>query len=152
VGGFGHSNFMQITPNLQSGKHPVAVITGASSGLGRATAIEFAKRGTSVALASRQKTGLTEVADECRRLGVPALVIVTDMTDESAVEDLASQASKKFGHVDVWINNAVVGLYGDFEQILPSTFVKLSKRTSLATCMAHVLCCRFFVGKVTEFS
>jgi len=60
----------------------VAVITGASSGIGRATAIELSKRGTSVVLACRRKHALNEVAAACRAFGVEALVVVTDVTDE----------------------------------------------------------------------
>jgi NAD(P)-dependent dehydrogenase (short-subunit alcohol dehydrogenase family) len=100
----------------------VAVITGASSGIGRATALELSKRGISVVLASRRKHALNEVADECKGFGVEALVVVTDVTDESAVRTLAHQAFRRFGSLDIWVNNAVVGLYGDFEDVSASEF------------------------------
>src|SRR5437867_506134 len=96
---------------------PVAVITGASSGVGRATAVEFSKRGISVVLASRRKHALNEVAAECRAFGVEALVVVTDVTDQAAVRNLAHQAFRRFARLDIWVNNAVVGLYGDFENV-----------------------------------
>lgn len=96
---------------------PVAVITGASSGIGRATAVEFSKRGISVLLASRRKHALNEVADECKAFGVEALAVVTDVSDEDAVRNLAHQAFRKFGRLDIWVTNAVVGLYGDFEHV-----------------------------------
>lgn len=101
---------------------PVAVITGASSGIGRATAVEFSKRGISVLLASRRKHALNEVADECKAFGVEALAVVTDVSDEDAVRNLAHQAFRKFGRLDIWVNNAVVGLYGDFEHVPSSDF------------------------------
>jgi short-subunit dehydrogenase len=100
----------------------VAVITGASSGIGRATALEFSKRGISVVLASRRNRALSEVAAECEAFGVEALVVVTDVTDEDAIRNLAQQTFRKFGRLDIWVNNAVVGLYGDFEHVPAGDF------------------------------
>src|SRR5204862_4433295 len=78
----------------------VAVITGASSGIGRAIALEFARRGIAVVLASRRKAVLKEVSDECSNFGVPSLVLATDVADEESVQKLASQTFKKFGHLE----------------------------------------------------
>lgn len=104
-------------------KHrPVAVITGASSGLGRATALEFSRRGISVVLAGRRKEALNKVASECKRSGVEALIIVTDVTDEVAVGNLAQAAYRRFGRLDIWVNDAMVGMYGDFERVPSDDF------------------------------
>jgi short-subunit dehydrogenase len=104
-------------------KHgPVAVITGASSGLGRATALEFASRGISVVLASRRKEALNKVAAECKRFAVEALVVVTDVSDEVAVGKLSQETYLHFGRLDIWVNNAMVGMYGDFERVPSEDF------------------------------
>lgn len=90
----------------------VVVITGASSGIGRAAALAFAACGTSVALAARSEESLREVADECEAAGGRALVVPTDVTDEEAVRELARRTAEGFGRIDVWVNNAAVMIYG----------------------------------------
>ena len=97
--------------------HPVVVITGASSGIGRATAHAFAKQGASVVLAARRADMLHEVARECVSHGGNALVVPTDTTQEDQVENLAAQALDQFGRIDVWFNNAGVGVFGRFEDV-----------------------------------
>ncbi len=92
----------------------VIVITGASSGIGRATALQFAGKGATVVLAARREEALRDVAAECEALGSRALAIPTDVTDEAAVEALARSAVEQFGRIDVWINNAGVTMYGLF--------------------------------------
>ncbi len=93
----------------------VVVITGASSGIGRATALAFARRGATVVVAARREQALRGVATECEQLGGRALAVPTDVTDEAAVRSLARRAVESFGRVDVWVNNAAVGLFGRFE-------------------------------------
>ncbi len=96
----------------------VVVITGASSGIGRATALEFARRGAIVVLAARRERLLHEVMRECKELsGRDALAVPTNVTDESAVQSLARAAFEHFGRIDVWINNAGIGAYGRFEEL-----------------------------------
>lgn len=97
-------------------RNSVVVVTGASSGIGRAAALEFAAEGAKVVLAARNKSALNEVAEECEQRGGEALVVQTDVTEEKAVENLAKKAVKEFGRIDVWVNNAGVGLYGPFEE------------------------------------
>lgn len=92
----------------------VAVVTGASSGIGYATALEFAKQGYHVVIAARRKQELESVALECREYGIDTLVHPTDTTDEVAVQQLAATAVKQFGVIDIWVNNAGVSAYGDF--------------------------------------
>jgi short-subunit dehydrogenase len=94
----------------------VVVITGASSGIGRATALEFAKQGANLVLAARNQENLEETAKKCRKSGSPVLIVPTDVTRENEVEALAERTVERFGHIDVWINNAGVGLYARFER------------------------------------
>jgi NAD(P)-dependent dehydrogenase (short-subunit alcohol dehydrogenase family) len=98
-------------------KESVIVITGASSGIGRATALSFARRGATLVLGARRDQVLQEVAEECRQAGAEALVVPTDVTDYEAVQQLARQAVLHYGHLDVWVNNAGVLAFGEFDRI-----------------------------------
>jgi NAD(P)-dependent dehydrogenase (short-subunit alcohol dehydrogenase family) len=89
----------------------VVVVTGASSGLGRATAVRFAELGCDVALAARRQKELDETAELCRASGGRALVVVTDVTREDQVQRLAQAALTEWGRIDVWVNNAGVTLF-----------------------------------------
>lgn len=99
--------------NNISGK--VIVITGASSGAGRSTALRLALDKTSLVLAARNLPVLEELAKECRELGSDVLVIQTDVTDHEAVQQLARKAFEWKGMIDVWVNNAGVLAAGPFE-------------------------------------
>jgi NAD(P)-dependent dehydrogenase (short-subunit alcohol dehydrogenase family) len=93
----------------------VVVITGASSGIGRATALAFAGEGASVVVAARRQQPLDELAVECAQLGGQALALPTDMTDVDAVQRLAARALEQFGRIDVWVNNQGT-LFAPFEE------------------------------------
>ncbi|POX42311.1 short-chain dehydrogenase [Streptomyces sp. Ru73] len=96
----------------------VVVITGASSGVGRACAEAFAARGWHVVLAARRAEELNEVARRCRRHGKSrALPVPTDVTDAAAVDRLAQEAVAAFGRIDVWLNNAAVAAFGALDEI-----------------------------------
>lgn len=94
----------------------VVVITGASTGIGREAALEFAARGARVVLAARNAEALNTVAADIRAQGGQALVVPTDVTDMAAVERLAEAAVERFGRIDTWVNNAAVSFYATFEQ------------------------------------
>ncbi|WP_371112504.1 SDR family oxidoreductase [Rhizobium sp. RCC_161_2] len=91
------------------------VITGASSGIGRATALAFARRGARLCLAARRADALRQVVVECENLGADAIAVPTDVTDADAVAALAGTAESSFGGLDVWVNNAGTGVAGSFQ-------------------------------------
>ncbi len=97
----------------------VIVITGASSGIGRATALRFAKNGDTVVVAARRKNLLKDVVDECEDLGAEATAVETDVADRRSVEKLAKATEKKYGRIDVWVNDAGVGAVGKFDEVKP---------------------------------
>ena len=113
---------MRDPARMERARTSVAVITGASSGIGRATAMAFARRGTTVVLAARRAEALEEVAAECRAQGVGALTVPTDTADEEAVWELARRAVAELGGFDVWVNNAGVYLLGRFDETPPEAF------------------------------
>jgi NAD(P)-dependent dehydrogenase (short-subunit alcohol dehydrogenase family) len=95
----------------------VVVITGASSGIGRAAAHAFACTGARLVLASRDEQALFEVLDECTDCGTDAVAVTTDVTSSEQMENLAKQAADfGNGRIDIWINNAGVGAVGSFDE------------------------------------
>lgn len=106
-------------------RNAAVVITGASSGIGRATALEFARCGANVALAARREEALQDVARECEACGVQALVVPTDVAQEEAVENLARETVAHFGRIDVWVNNAAVTMFGKLEDVPAEAFRKI---------------------------
>jgi short-subunit dehydrogenase len=100
----------------------VVVITGASSGIGRATALELARRGAAITLAARREQPLRDLAVECEKAGGRALVVPADVTDEAAVQEIARRTVEAFGRIDAWVNNAAVSVYGLFEKTPPEPY------------------------------
>jgi short-subunit dehydrogenase len=94
----------------------VVVITGASSGVGLAAALEFAAKGATLVLAARREQALADVVQECETLGGKAIAVPTDITDADAVKSLAAAAIDFGGRIDVWINNAGVLAAGEFSK------------------------------------
>jgi short-subunit dehydrogenase len=90
----------------------VVVITGASSGIGRASALMFAEQGARLVLSARGREALDEVAAECRERGADVLVVTADIGDAPAVEELAHRAVSRFGRIDTWVQAAAVTIAG----------------------------------------
>lgn len=112
----------------------VVVITGASSGIGRATARAFAERGSALVLAARAEERLGEVEAECARLGARVLAVEADVSRHEDVERLAQRAVDGFGSFDVWVNNAGVIAFGRIDEV-PAADHEQVIRTNLCGCL-----------------
>src|SRR5436190_20316547 len=86
---------------------PIVAITGASAGVGRATARAFARDGWDVALLARGAAGLDAAADEIRAAGARALPIAVDVADAEAVQVAGERIERELGPIDAWVNNAM---------------------------------------------
>ncbi|MDA7415372.1 SDR family oxidoreductase [Xenophilus arseniciresistens] len=110
------------------------VLTGASSGIGRATALAMASEGAALVLAARDEAALQGLVRECEALGGRATAVPTDVTDPEAVAALARRALEVLGQVDVWINNVGVGAVGRFDE----TPVAAHRRVVEANLLGHI--------------
>ena len=111
----------------------VAVITGASSGIGRASARAFAAAGYRLGLIARSSEGLEATAREVGCLGSSALVVSGDVADPDAVERLAADTEDRFGPIDVWVNNAMVTVLGPAAEMTPEEFRRVTEVNYLGT-------------------
>jgi short-subunit dehydrogenase len=101
------------------------VITGASSGIGRATALACSRQGAGVVAVARKGDALASLAATCSGWGGEVRAVARDVTDEGAMEDVAGVALEAFGRIDVWINNAAVYAVGGFEQTPAEAFERV---------------------------
>jgi NAD(P)-dependent dehydrogenase (short-subunit alcohol dehydrogenase family) len=100
----------------------VAVVTGGSAGLGRAVVRELAARGWDVAVLARGEDGLRGAVQDVERAGRRGLAVPTDVADRDAVEAAADRVERELGPIRVWINNAMVGVFGEFATTEPQDF------------------------------
>lgn len=112
---------MQLKPI----QHQVVVVMGASSGIGRETALRFARRGAKVVVAARSEPGLRSLVEEIQRAGGDALAAVADVTEFEQVRGLADTAVERFGRLDTWVHLAAVSLYAPFERTKPEEFKRI---------------------------
>ena len=109
----------------------VIVITGASAGIGRATAQRFARDGARIGLIARGIDGLEGARKDVEKLGGKALVIPMDVADADKVEAAAAQIEAELGEIDVWINNAMTSVFAPIKKITPEEFRRVTEVTYL---------------------
>lgn len=107
------------------------VITGASAGLGRATAREFGRHGARIGLVARGVEGLQAAKREIEELGGSALVLSTDVSEPGAVEAAAAAVEDEFGPIDIWVNNAMTSVFSPVKEMLPEEFKRVTDVTYL---------------------
>ena len=104
-----------------------AVITGASAGVGRATAVQFAREGFNVALLARGRERLEAAAREARSHGVEALPVPVDVADFAAVDGAADRVEQEIGPIDIWVNDAMVSVFAPITQITAGEFRRVTE-------------------------
>jgi NAD(P)-dependent dehydrogenase (short-subunit alcohol dehydrogenase family) len=107
--------------------HQTVVITGASGGIGRATAQAFGARGAKVALLARGETGLNAAADDVRAAGGTAFVVPADVADHEQVFAAADRIEDEFGPIDTWINVAFTSVFAPFHEIGPDEYRRVTE-------------------------
>lgn len=110
---------------------PVAVVTGASAGVGRAVAVAFARDGWRVALIARGRERLASAAREVEAAGGAALVIAADVADADRIETAAAQVVEAWGRIDVWVNNAMASVFGPIATLSPDEIRRVTEVTYL---------------------
>ncbi|MDQ3877716.1 MAG: SDR family oxidoreductase [Actinomycetota bacterium] len=109
----------------------IAVVTGASAGVGRATAREFAKRGYDVGLIARDEQGLKGAVADVESAGGRAVSVVADVADFDQVRSAADQIEGTLGPIDVWVNNAMTSVFAEFKDTEPDEFKRVTEVTYL---------------------
>jgi short-subunit dehydrogenase len=110
---------------------PVAIITGASAGIGRATALAFARAGFAVALVAREAERLREAAIDSRRAGGRVLALSADVADAERIEAIADEVEGSLGPIDIWVNNAMATVFSRFEDVTAEEFARVTAVTYL---------------------
>ncbi|ACM19223.1 oxidoreductase, SDR family [Geotalea daltonii FRC-32] len=113
------------------GTKRTVVITGASAGVGRATARAFAREGARIGLLARDQERLEAVRQEVEERGGEAIILVADVADADQVELAAARVEEQFGPIDVWVNNAMVSVFSAFKDMTSDEFRRVTEVTYL---------------------
>ncbi len=116
-----------------SSKPEVVVITGASAGVGRATAKSFARRGAHIALLARGQAGLEGACRNVEAMGGKALALPTDVADDAQVEAAAAATEAALGPIDIWVNNAMLSVFSPVKQMQAEEYRRVTEVTYLGT-------------------
>ncbi|XP_059046918.1 uncharacterized oxidoreductase TM_0325-like [Achroia grisella] len=114
----------------------VVIVTGASSGIGAVTAVQFAKEGAKVVIVGRKESKLKNVAEQCARSGNKPLVVKADVSNDDEVKRIVTETINEFGQIDVLINNAGMAVYGN---ILSGNILEAYDKTLAVNTRAIVL-------------
>jgi NAD(P)-dependent dehydrogenase (short-subunit alcohol dehydrogenase family) len=103
----------------------VVAVVGASSGIGRETALQFAKRGAKLVVSARTESGLASLVSEISALGAEAIAVPADVADFEQVQKIADMTIDRFGQLDTWVNAAATAIIAPFEQVTPEEFKRV---------------------------
>jgi NAD(P)-dependent dehydrogenase (short-subunit alcohol dehydrogenase family) len=113
---------MASTPKLKPVEEQVVALMGASSGIGRETALRFADKGAKVVVSARNEEGLDSLVREIRDRGGEATAVVADVTDFEQVRAVADKAAETYGRLDTWVHLSAVSVFAPFDQTTPEEF------------------------------
>jgi NAD(P)-dependent dehydrogenase (short-subunit alcohol dehydrogenase family) len=113
-------------PYFSDFRDKVVVVTGATAGVGRAITQHFARKGAKLGLLARGADGLDATQQEVERLGGQALAVQTDVAEADQVETAAAQIEEELGEIDIWVNNAMTSVFGEFTEIEPEEYQRVT--------------------------
>mgnify|MGYP006139448599 CR=1 FL=1 len=127
-------------------KNKLVIVTGASSGIGKATAIGFAQKGANIVLAARSEEKLMHVSQEILKYGVEVLIVPTDVSKEMDCKILMEKAIQKFGKIDVLVNNAGISMRAAFAEI----DLEVIKKVMDVNFWGTVYCTRYAMASILK--
>ncbi len=128
-------------------KNKIVAVTGASSGVGRAIAEAFGAQGARVALIARNQQALEHAADEIRSRGGQALVLPLDVADPEALQRAAADVVATWGHIDIWINNAMVTVFSPVKEMTPEEYRRVMEVNYLGTVYGTLAALRHMLSR-----
>jgi NAD(P)-dependent dehydrogenase (short-subunit alcohol dehydrogenase family) len=120
-----------VRAGTPAGPRRVVAVTGATAGIGRASALAFARRGDDVALVARGEAGLDATRKEVEAAGVRCVAVPVDVADAEALDDAVGTVERELGEIDVWVNNAFTSVFAPFPEITPAEFKRVTEVTYL---------------------